>query len=240
MTTLASRLQAIRSHRAVNNPFYDAWTSRRFTGEQLRVFAANYGSWVRSFPDSLAALVQATSDIEAKVEYSKTLHSELGYGNPTKAHSVLLDAFLIALGKRLGVEDDVRQALAGSGALPSTQALIDGELRLYGHADRRLAVGAQLALEWQAYTMLRKLYEGARNYAQLWQDEDEFHEDCEYFYAHIGAAEKDHKVESLRGAEKYMPREGDLDHVLAGYDEHLTLIADLWFGIADKAGVYRH
>lgn len=240
MANLTDMLETIRDHQAVNNSFYNAWLTKQFTGEQLQVFAGNYASWVRSFPDSLAILVQATKDIDAKVEYSKTLHSELGYGNPTKAHCVLLDAFLISLGRRLRVEEDIAHALSGCQALPPTRALIDGERRLYGHPDRRMAVGAQLALEWQAYTMLRKLYEGARNYASLWQDEDEFHEDCEYFYAHIGAAEKDHKVESLRGVEKYVSGNSDLDQVLAGYNEHLALIANLWLGIAEKAGVSKH
>jgi hypothetical protein len=65
----------------------------------------------------------------------------------------------------------------------------------------------------------------------LWPEQDEFHEACEYFYVHIGAAEKDHKVESLRGVERYTANDGDLEAVFSGYSRHLQLIADFWDGI---------
>lgn len=235
MTALQETLSTIRQHPAVNNAFYDAWLGGQLTPRQLEVFAENYSAWVRSFPDCLATLVGTTKEIDAKVEFAKTLHSELGYGDPTKAHSVLLDSFFLALGRRMGNEGAILAALQAPAPLDSTKALIHGEAALYCDQNRRKAAGAQLALEWQAYTMLRKLYEGARNYASLWNDEDEFHEDCEYFYAHIGAAEKDHKVESLKGVEQFMPNGEGLSEVLEGYNAHLELIAGLWNGIAAKA-----
>jgi hypothetical protein len=107
--------------------------------------------------------------------------------------------------------------------------LIEGEQELY--RDARRSLGAQLALEWQAYTMLRKLYEGATNYRSLWPDPDEFHEACEYFYAHIGAAEKDHKDESLNAVKRYAVSEESVSDIVEGYDRHLELISDFWHGL---------
>ncbi|HKV39901.1 MAG TPA: iron-containing redox enzyme family protein [Blastocatellia bacterium] len=228
--TIEQSLREITKHPALDNAFYSDWMSRCLNLNELQVFARNYGAWVRSFPDALATLVVTTSDLEAKGEYVKTLYSEMGYGNSSKAHSVLLDAFFSALAEKLGdrsrldwgrLERDVELA-------PSTRDLLAGELELY--RDAQMSVGAQLALEWQAYTMLRQLYDGARNYLHLWDQPDEFHEACEYFYAHIGAAEKDHKDQSLRALVQ-SAREGTIGKTMQGYNRHLDLIFNFWNGL---------
>ena len=228
---LEQLLREITSQPALENDFYRKWMSGCFRIEELEVFARNYGAWVKSFPDALATLVAATDDLDAKGEYVKTLYSEMGYGNPRKAHSVLLDDFFEELARRLGeggrldrarLERDVEM-------LPSTRELIEGERELY--ADAQMSFGAQLALEWQAYTMLRKLYDGARNYLPLWSNPDEFHEACEYFYTHIGAAEKDHKEESLNAVRRYARDEESLARIVEGYHRHLKLISDFWQGL---------
>jgi hypothetical protein len=221
----------INKHPAVDNAFYTAWMARDFRIEELEVVARNYGAWVKSFPDSLAILVARSEDIHAKTEYVKTLYSEMGYGRPDKAHSVLLDSFFEQLASQLGHETKLSRSRLDREVelLGSTRALIDGEQELYG--DRRRSIGAQLALEWQAYTMVRKLYEGARNYIGLWPDPDGFHEACEYFYAHIGAAEKDHKEESLIAARHLALSEQRVLDMIEGYEQHLSLIASFWEGI---------
>jgi pyrroloquinoline quinone (PQQ) biosynthesis protein C len=199
--------------------------------EELELVARNYGAWVKSFPDSLATLILATDDLEAKAEYVKTLYSEMGYGNPEKIHSVLLDTFFLELARKLGQESrlDRSNLRREVEILPSTQDLIEGEQELYRDSHR--SPGAQLALEWQAYTMLRKLYDGARNYLPLWSNPDEFHEACEYFYTHIGAAEKDHKQESLTALKRYARDEESMARIIEGYNCHLELISNFWEGL---------
>lgn len=226
--TLESTLANITRTPALENDFYRDWTSRCFNIGELQLFARNYGAWVKSFPDALAILLVTTGDLEAKTEYVKTLYSEMGYGNSAKVHSVLLSNFFKELARQMGEEEklDLEFASDAPGLLPSTTALIKGEQQLY--ADREMSFGAQLALEWQAYTMLRKLYDGARNYIGLWGDPDEFHEACEYFYAHIGATEKEHKEESLKAVKRYAVDERALASITEGYDRHLELIAGFW------------
>lgn len=233
---LEQLLEDIKTHPALDNPFYDDWMSRKLAMEELRVVARNYGAWVKSFPDSLGLLVADTDDLDAKIEYVKTLYSEMGYGNPAKVHWVLLDSFFKELADRMGdatALDRVRLEREVE-LLPGTAALIQGEMELY--RDSLRSVGAQLALEWQAYTMLRKLYEGARNYQSLWPDSDGFHEACEYFYAHIGAAEKDHKDESLNAAKKYAVDEESVTKIFDGFNRHLDLIAAFWRGLRTATG----
>jgi pyrroloquinoline quinone (PQQ) biosynthesis protein C len=218
---------------ALANDFYDLWTSRPLSTSQIAVFARNYGEFNRAFPEVLAVMISSTRDVSAQAEYAKTLYSEMGYGNPEKVHSVLFDAWLSELGERLG---DRRQLewryIAGELAvLPETRALIEGEKRLYG-GDNATGAGAQLALEWQAYTMLRKLYDGASLYKGLWAAEDEFHESCEYFYAHIGATEKEHKIESLLAAKQFVTDEDAFARVEQGFHEHLRLFQNFWNAVA--------
>ncbi len=228
---LKQLLWEITSQSALENDFYRRWMSGSFSIEELEIFARNYEAWVKSFPDALATLVGTTDDLDAKGEYVKTLYSEMGYGNSTKAHSVLLEQFFKALAEKLGESgrldrDRLEREIE---MLPSTRELIEGERQLYG--DAHMSFGAQLALEWQAYTMLRKLYDGARNYLPLWSNPDEFHEACEYFYTHIGAAEKDHKEESLNAVERYATDEESLTWIVEGYHRHLKLISDFWLGL---------
>ena len=231
MNALEQLLREITSQPALENDFYRKWMSGSFRIEELEVFARNYGAWVKSFPDALATLVAATDDLDAKGEYVKTLYSEMGYGNPRKAHSVLLDDFFEELARKLGEGGRLDRARLERDVelLPSTRELIEGERELYG--DAQMSFGAQLALEWQAYTMLRKLYDGARNYLPLWSNPDEFHEACEYFYTHIGAAEKDHKEESLNAVRRYARDEESLARIVEGYHRHLKLISDFWQGL---------
>ena len=229
--TLTQLLGEITNQSALENDFYRRWISGSFSIEELEVFARNYEAWVKSFPDALATLVGATGDLDAKGEYVKTLYSEMGYGNSSKAHSVLLDHFFEELARKLGENGRLdRERLEREiEMLPSTRELIEGERELYG--DAHMSFGAQLALEWQAYTMLRKLYDGARNYLPLWSNPDEFHEACEYFYTHIGAAEKDHKEESLNAVQRYARDEESLAWIVEGYQRHLKLISDFWLGL---------
>ena len=230
---LTELLREITSQPALENDFYRTWISGGFSIEGLEIFARNYEAWVKSFPNSLATLVGVTDDLDAKGEYVKTLYSEMGYGNTTKAHSVLLEQFFEELADKLGESgrldrDRLEREIE---MLPSTRELIEGERELYG--DAHMSFGAQLALEWQAYTMLRKLYDGARNYLPLWSNPDEFHEACEYFYTHIGAAEKDHKEESLNAVQRYARDDESLARIMEGYHRHLKLISDFWFGLYD-------
>lgn len=72
-----------------------------------------------------------------------------------------------------------------------------------------------------------QLYEGIRNYRHLFGLE-EFHENCEYFYLHIGATEKEHKVHSLSTAARACRSLEDIEHLERGFNAYLGLLADNW------------
>jgi pyrroloquinoline quinone (PQQ) biosynthesis protein C len=237
--TLEQQLPHITKDPALDNDFYREWMARRLSIEELEVFVRNYGGWVKSFPNALATLILTTEDLEAKSEYVKTLYSEMGYGNASKAHSVLLDVFFDDLSARMGEAGRLDRGRLEKNIemLPSTHGLIDGQQVLY--SDPQMSIGAQLALEWQAYTMLRQVYDGARNYIDLWPNPDEFHEACEYFYTHIGAAEKDHKEESLHALRRYAVNDEVLARITEGYRRQLDLLRDFWAGIYEATSAVR-
>jgi len=218
---------------ALNNNLYDAWFNKPFNIEELRLFTRNYGEWVKSFPKTLAILFVNLYDSTAQTEIASTLNSEMGYGNPEKAHWKLLDYFMNKLSIHLEkkCELDRSELKKQLELLPTTKQLIDGERELYGDEDRRKAVGAQLALEWQAYHMLSKLHEGAqRNYSHLWPSRIDFDRDAEYFLIHL-IAEKDHERESLEAAKQHAKSIEDVVRISFGFNQHLDLIANFWDGL---------
>lgn len=229
---LTELAQTVYRSRALNNAFYDTWTKRALAIDDIAIVVRNYGHFVRSFPEILATMIMSADNVAARTEYAKTLFSEMGYGQLRAVHSELLDQFFIELSTKLG--DPERLSPAGVRALPllpETVALVEGEKALYSSNSAR-AAGAQLALEWQAYTMLRQLYDGACNYRDLWSDADEFHSACEYFYAHIGAAEKEHKLEALSGAVEHDVDPAAREQIIVGFHEHLALFERFWNAVA--------
>lgn len=231
--TLENLTKNITENSALNNRFYSRWIAGPLKIEGLEVFVRNYGAFVKSFPDALAALILETQDIDAKLEHVKTLYSEMGYGNPEKMHWVLFDNYFNELSQKMGFDSRLDRGRLEREVplLTSTREFLDKEQELYSSKNSRIGVGAQLAQEYQAYTMLRQLYDGARNYLPLWSKPDEFHEACEYFYVHIGAAEKDHKEEAISAAVRYVNSEEDLTEVIHGYNSLLNIFAAFWNGL---------
>jgi pyrroloquinoline quinone (PQQ) biosynthesis protein C len=225
----------LAKHRILDNRFYRAWMAQPFTIDGLEIVVRNYGAFTRTFPDKITAIVLATDDLRAKTEHIKTLYSEAGNGDPDKVHWVLFDRFFSELAIQLGCEGrlDRHRLERDLELLPATKKLLDGEKALYGSPRPAIAAGAQLALEWKAYTSVRQLYEGARNYASLWSEPDEFHEACEWFYAHIGSVEKDHKRESMNAALRYATSQERLEEIVAGFRQHLEIFADMWDEVFD-------
>lgn len=235
MENLINKLTALaegtRDQEALNNAFYVLWMEGHLDFEACEIFAHNYFEWIRTVPRQIAYVFLQESDLEAQCETVKNLFDEMGFGDPQKVHYIRLKKYLEALLTRFGgrpyrLEDRPELILDG------TRALIAGQKELFGHEDSRISYGALLAQEWQAYTMLAKLYEGARRYASHWPDQESFHEDAEYFYIHIGSAEKEHKVQSIRSARKFLSAPEDFTQMERGYRAFLEALAAFWAGIS--------
>lgn len=229
MQALIELIDAIPTHKAFNNDFYLKWTSNPLPIEHIAIFARNYWEFSWNFPKTLALLIANVSDLSARVEYTKILFSELGQGKYLKTHTKLFEKFISDLTQRMKAGDSllIRNLIKNSSILEETKALIEGEKELYSKCPS-IGAGAQLALECQAYSMISLLYEGARNYKHLWNNQDSFHESCEFFYVHIGSVEKDHREEAITAVNSIIKTEEDLKHAIYGFNTHLDLFADFW------------
>lgn len=234
MNELIKLVDAIPTHKALNNRFYSRWTSGKLSIEQIAIFARNYWEFSWCFPEALAELIINSQDVTARVEYTKILYSELGYGKVEKAHSSLFANFFSDLSEKSGKPNylSIQNLKKYIPLLEITKKLTQGEKLLYSQ-DLAIGAGAQLALECQAYHMISLLYEGARNYANLWPNISSFHESCEFFYVHIGLAEKDHREEALAAINNIVKTDTALiQKATYGFNKHLNLLADFWYGLS--------
>jgi pyrroloquinoline quinone (PQQ) biosynthesis protein C len=215
-----------QDHPAVRNDFYELWMNGPLSPAQVEVVARNFYERVSRTPDRIALAFVNMPDVTARVETVENLYDEMGHGDPAKAHSVLLRDFLETLltglrGHQVRIDElDVP-------VLASTVQLIDGGEKVFSSPYPAEVCGALLAQEWHAYPQLVRLYEGVRNYRHLFGLE-EFHEQCEYFYLHIGATEKEHKVHSLSTAAQMCNSPVDLTHLERGFTTYLDLLAANW------------
>ncbi|CAL9285681.1 hypothetical protein SUDANB180_06563 [Streptomyces sp. enrichment culture] len=225
---------SVRSSEALNNEFYSRWMGGPLTYPEVRVFAEQYLARTVNTSVMVALSVLNTSDLEARVECVKNLYSEYGNGDASKAHLVLLEGFLSDLLTRMKGAPVPAREIREAPALDTTRAFSTGQRALFESEDQRVVQGALLAQEHLAYSMLTRLYEGVRNYKSVYETDDDFHEACEYFYVHIGEAEKDHKVQAVKSAAAVCRDESDLAVVTQGFTRFVELTAEYWRGVASE------
>ncbi|MBM0274283.1 iron-containing redox enzyme family protein [Micromonospora tarensis] len=219
-------------HPALKNPFYQLWMAEQLSADEVELVARNFYERVRRTPIRIALAFLNMTDVRARAETVENLYDEMGNGNSSKVHSVLLRDFLQKLlGRMRGQEVDLHNVDAP--LLPSTARLISEGEKLFASPYPQEVCGALLAQEWHAYPQLVYLYEGFRNYRQHFELE-EFHEDCEFFYLHIGATEKEHKIHSLSTAAKACASVEDIEHIERGFTSYLDLLAENWTEIHSK------
>jgi hypothetical protein len=231
---IQSLAHSVFAHNALNNLFYERWMGGVLPLGDVEVFARNYLARTTQTSRMVALSFVGTDDLYAQVEIVKNLYSEMGYGNPEKAHLALLESYLIDLLSRLAGRPYSMDELMALPVLESTRSFSREQLSLYtdgGHSNPRHVLGTLLAQEWLAYSMLTRLYEGARNYQHLYASNDEFHEHCEYFYIHIGDAEKEHKIQAVKAATQECTTDQHVDEVSASFNRFLDVTAQYWEGI---------
>jgi pyrroloquinoline quinone (PQQ) biosynthesis protein C len=218
--------ESVKQHPALNNGFYKLWMSQRLSAHQIELFARNYYERVSKTPDRIALAFLNMTDTRARAETVQNLYDEMGNGSPAHAHPIILREFLEKLLTRLHGRP-VRFAELQAPVLPSTRTLLSEGWKIFSRPDPAWVCGALLAQEWHAFTQLVNIYEGVRNYMDLF-DLEEFHESCEYFYLHIGSAEKAHKIHAVSTAAQMCETSKDLDLLRGGFDAYLNLLAENW------------
>lgn len=230
------RIQALArgcaTHPALTNPFYALWMGQELDADAVELVARNFYERVRRTPIRIALAFLHMTDVAARAETVENLYDEMGLGDASKVHSVILRDFLQTLLSRMrGHEVDLDTVNAP--LLPSTLRLVEQGEKVFSSPHPQEVCGALLAQEWHAYPQLVYLYEGVRNYRHFFELE-EFHENCEYFYLHIGATEKEHKIHSLSTAAKACRTAEDLEYLERGFTTYLDLLAENWTEIHSR------
>lgn len=204
----------IMGHSACNNDFFYSISKKKMNPNQVRAFAPDYFFWVKSFPGILAGLIYNINDTETQFYLSQILFSELGSGFKDKMHFKLLaDTF-----KAVGLSDI--QINTGP-QYQETKDLVNGMHGLYSNKDFLLAMGAQYALEKQAFPMIENLYKGFKNFTNLSK------EDFEYFELHL-TEEPEHLKFMQDGIVRLAVNRDDIERTLTGASKCLDLIANFW------------
>lgn len=233
---IQSLAESVFTHKALDNAFYRRWMGGSLPLADVEVFARNYLARTTLTSRMVALSFLGADGLHAQVEIVKNLYFKMGYGNPEKAHLALLESYLIDLLSRLADRPYSMDELMALPVLKSTRTLIHEQLSLYTDGGRynnpRHVLGTLLAQEWLAYSMLTRLYEGARNYKHLYANNDDFHEHCEYFYIHIGDAEKEHKIQAVKAATQECTTDRHIEDVSASFNRFLNITEQYWDGIA--------
>lgn len=235
MRKIQSLAESVFTHNALDNLFYRRWLAGPLPLADVEVFARNYLAGTKQTSPRVALPLVTTGDLYARLEIIKKRYAEKGDGNPEKAHLTQLENYLIDLLSRLAGQPYRMDKLMALPVLDSSHAFNREKLRLYidgDHDNPCRILGTLLAQEWLAYPMLIRLYEGARNYKHLYANNDDFHEHCEYFYIHIGDAEKEHQIQAVKAASQACTTDQHIEEVSTAFNRFLILTEQYWDGIA--------
>ena len=218
--------ETVQSHPALDNRFYNRWMDRRLRPDQVELLAVNFSAWTAPTVVRIAVALANMTDGRSRFETVHNLQDELGGGDFNSNHVLLLRRFFDwFLGGLYGREFRLDESRAE--VLPATRRLNEGAMELFADQRPPVAAGALLAQEWHAYPQLVNLYEGVRNYKDLF-DLYEFHENCGYYYIHIGEAEKEHKEQSIISAARCCRDVRDLQLLKKGFYGVLDLLSCFW------------
>jgi pyrroloquinoline quinone (PQQ) biosynthesis protein C len=204
----------VDSHEACENGFFARSRMKGWSVDQLAAFGPEYQYFTASFPGILAGLISTVDDDDTRFFLTEILYSELGSGSPARSHHKLFRQLLVAIGLS-GAQID-----AGP-RFEETTALVDGMRNLYKGSDVLKAMGAQYALERQAFPMIRNLYKGFAF------DNGLVPGDLEFFGLHL--VEEPKHLDCMRNCiGRYARTPEYLSRVRAGSIEFLELMAAFW------------
>lgn len=215
------------SHAALNNSFYELWQARALSADQVELVGVNFYERIARSVDRIAWAALRMTDAGARAETVENLNDELGHGDPARSHAPMVRRFFELLVSRMRGQP-VRFEKFTAPVLPATHELNNLGMELFSSVYPEQAAGALLGQEWHACVQPVYLYEGARNYLNYFRGLDEFHENCEYFYLHIGSAEKEHKIRLISAVARMCRTTEQLERLKYGFNAYLALLAAQW------------
>lgn len=218
-------------HQVMSNTFYEIWQKREFGQSAFDIFRANYGFRVGATVGRLSRALVSIDNVDARTKLWENLGDELGHGDPDRVHIRLFEMWADSLSERL-LSDNSSGIGQPAAILPATKRFVD-ETNQMCELDRYSAAGAILAQEWHGYTQIAKLYDGYCQYKDRYSGDD-FHDCAEYFYVHLGRAEKEHQVQATAVAEIVCQSDQDFSRIESSFHTYLNLLNDFWESLAKE------
>jgi pyrroloquinoline-quinone synthase len=200
-----------------NNAFYNTFGSRKLPPNVLKKVFQNYYYYIRTFPKILAGLTGRVENETVRMKLARTVVSELGDNGEGKAHYLMFEDVLSAVGIKL---DDWQSAKH----IPEAEELVEGLRNLFLVKPCNHALGAHYVIEEFGFPMIVALYEGFRQYDN-WT-----HESFAYFYLHL-LIESNHVDWISDAVMAAADGEQSASEVEQGAREVLTLLASFWAGL---------
>ncbi len=216
---LASLVNELERHPVNSNAFFEAFHASVLTREQLRMFVRQYHYFCKHFVKELEGLLYRTpvDQLDMRIELIKTLHSELGSGNPQRAHIRLLNKFATSLDL-----DDT--GLDRTVPIPEVVSYLKLLHRLFFESDHLTALGAELAVEVTAASEFRYFYPGLRQYACFNEDE------LTFFKLHLNE-EQCHSAWLIEAVQRTAHTQDDYHRVATGARETADGWQQFWSGL---------
>lgn len=218
----------------VSNSFYRRWVGTRLTSAQFEVFAHQYYARVKATVGRLGASFCSLQDPRDRIQIWHNIGDELGHGDRDRIHSVLFRRWAESLlGKLQASEGGAISGWRSQHLIPTTRTFIAETQRLCS-ASGPSAAGALLAQEWHGYHQIAVLMDGYALYRGLY-DLEEFHDMAEYFYVHLGRAEKEHRTQAIDIASRILEDRPCFAEVERSFMTYFDLLNDFWTGVWNHA-----
>jgi hypothetical protein len=238
-TDFAQIEEYVKSHRAINHPLFQylkSCSEEGFTPMQYQIYRENY--FFRTFYTipSIASLVAAAAnnaDIETLITAGENLYEELGSGNPNKIHSILMLSSHNFHGMRVfGLPSiSIKKIPHLSFIIDEAKMFTKKEQELYTSSNYSVTLGAAVAHEMAANSMLINFYESFflpyKNYYSC----KEFYNLSEYFLVHICGLEENHAQNARLAAKKWATDKKNLNDIGCGSVDFLSIQEALWDGL---------
>jgi pyrroloquinoline quinone (PQQ) biosynthesis protein C len=218
---LESLVREIQNHPVNTNVFFERFKEERLTSTQLRHFVGQYHYFCKHFVKVLEGLLFRTpiDELDMRVELTKTLYSELGAGDSTRAHLALLTNFARAVG--LGEQD-----LKATEPTEGVRSYLHVLHQLFIESDYLTALGAEMAVEITAASEFRYLYPGLQHYAMFSE------QDLTFFRLHL-EEEICHGTWLMDAVRRTAHSPHDLESVASGARHTADAWHHFWLGMHD-------
>lgn len=228
---------------AINNKLYKLWLEKPLDLNQVEIILANYFArtinTVSRVCDVVCALIDPIRIIKDKryntaiIDNLENLQDELGSHYKT-SHVILLAEWINTLLTKLGsnnvpIEDHYQKFLTEETILFNKM-----QKQLYKDDSIQTVVGASLAQELFADHMMKQIYEGYKNYNNLFNSPEEFERSCKYFMVHVDGTEEKHGDLIAEIVSLVCYNEQDEEKIWRSYNIFEEITYNFWNGIYNK------